>query len=228
MQIPLFQAKIQELLPSLHSRVRFSTLQLPLAVVTATNRPASAVSADNPHGQEINGPAAAVVRLYTEETASGEDHSWFCMHLVVISTLRQPQTLTYKLSALPAPTRGRTITARAIFDEDYTMGLDVSASGEAVFSDAIESFGQKFYRLGCARPAVNASNAVVDPSFEGCEYTRNLLVLAICGYILTETACGYRHAPGWSFSRAQHGRVSWPMDCQLPEAQHSQRHVSVL
>ena len=88
MQVPLFQAKIQELLPSLHSRVRFSTLQLPLAVVTATNRPASAVSTDNPHGQEINGPAAAVLRLYTEETASGEDPtSWFCMHLVVISTL---------------------------------------------------------------------------------------------------------------------------------------------
>lgn len=89
------------------------------------------------------------------------------MHLVVISTLRQPQTLSYKLTALPGPTRSRTITARAIFDEDYAVGLNVSESGEAVFSDAIESFGQKFYRLGCARPAANTSNAVVDPSFEG-------------------------------------------------------------
>ena len=68
-QVPLFQAKIQELLSSLHSRVRFTTLQLPLAVVTATNRPAYAVSTDNPHGQDVNGPAAAIIRLYTEETA---------------------------------------------------------------------------------------------------------------------------------------------------------------
>ena len=118
---------------------------------------------------------------------------------------RQPQTLTYKLSTLPAPTRGRTITATAIFDEDYTLDLNVSASGEVVFSDVIESFGQKFYRLGCARPATNASNAVVDPSFEGCEYTRNVPVLAIFGSILTETACDHRHAPGWAGPRAEHG-----------------------
>ena len=53
-QIPLFQAKIQELLPSLHSRLRFSQLRLPLAVVTGTDRPPTAV----------NGPAAAVLRMY--------------------------------------------------------------------------------------------------------------------------------------------------------------------
>jgi hypothetical protein len=168
MQIPLFQAKIQELLPSLHSRVRFAQVQLPLAVVTATDHPPGMISKDNPSGTDVHGPAAAILRLYTEETAAGEDpEEWYCMHLVVISTLRQPQTLSYRLSALPQPTRGKTITASAIFDEDYSLDLNVSTSGEATFSDVIGSFGQKFYRFGCARPALNASNLVTDPSFEG-------------------------------------------------------------
>ena len=142
-QIPLFQAKIQELLPSLHSRLRFSQLRLPLAVVTGTDRPPTAV----------NGPAAAVLRMYQEETVGGEDPSeWYCLHLIVVSTLRMPQTLSFELSALPTATRGQTITAQAIFEENYGVVMNVSASGTASFSDAIGSFETKFYRFGCARP----------------------------------------------------------------------------
>ena len=162
--IPLFQAKIQELLPSLHSRVRYSRVRLPLAVVTATDHPPTTV----------NGPAAAVLRLFTEETAQGENPEWYCMHLVVISTLRQPQTLTYHLSGLPLATHGQTIRATAIFDDDYSLDLNVSTDGEGDFRDIIGSFGQKFYRLGCAPPAVNSSNLVRDPSFEGNEHQGGL------------------------------------------------------
>ena len=173
--IPLFQAKIQELLPSLHSRVRFSQLQLPLAVVTATDHPSNIASKASPKDDAINGPAGAVLRLYTEEQAPGENSSeWYCMHLIVISTLRQPQTLTYQLSALPTATHGQTISATAIFDDDYTLDINVSATGEADFRDMIGSFGQKFYRFGCARPAANKSNLVRDPSFEGNEHQQGL------------------------------------------------------
>ena len=220
-QIPLFQAKIQELLPSLHSRLRFSQLRLPLAVVTGTDRPPTAV----------NGPAAAVLRMYQEETVGGEDPSeWYCLHLIVVSTLRMPQTLSFELSALPTATRGQTITAQAIFEENYGVAMNVSASGTASFSDAIGSFETKFYRFGCARPAANASNMVVDPSFEGFEHAAGFQGLSTMEYrgpwavacnatrmIGDYALCDPRLHARWSTAEPRSGRHA--LHVQIPTAE---------
>lgn len=160
--IPYFQAKIQELLPSFHSRVRFQQKALPTAVVVQSSRPPS------PDQQPINGPAAAVLRLLTEETAKGEDPAtWYCMHLVVLSTQMQPQMITYKLTDLPVAIRGTHVTASAIFDENYPVAFNVSSAGSASFSDILGSFDTKVYRIGCPKPPADATNFVKDPSFEG-------------------------------------------------------------
>lgn len=135
-------------------------MALPTAVVTAASHPP-------PNPEAMNGPAAAVLRLYTEETATGENSSWYCLHLVALSTQAQPQMLTFRLTDLPDATRGRTLSACTIFDESYPGNITVDADGTAVFADFLDSFYTKVYRLGCERPAPDPDNAVSDPSFEG-------------------------------------------------------------
>lgn len=185
--IPHFQQQVQELLPSLQSKARFNhTSPLPVAVITASSAPPIAPAT-------VNGPAAAVLRLYAEEVPHGyRAESWYCMHLVALSTQPQPQTLSYKLIDLPYPTWSQSITAWTVFDENYAVPFNVSSNGTAEFVDSIGSFGVKVYRIGCPVAVADPTNLVLNGGFE----TRGT------------------NAEGWSPQHAV--TASWAVSCFAP------------
>ena len=83
-QIPLFQAKIQELLPSLHSRLRFSQLWLPLTQPPHSNSTHSPLGS-LPHSLSRSLPLLLSFGPLTAAAGSAEAAS-----SAIVTTMRVP------------------------------------------------------------------------------------------------------------------------------------------